>query len=190
MLGFEGFRATPDEITMSSLRKRGTRNKLINSEGREISASRRLCGRIGNRLACVKCSNAHTVPTVWSYPMLAVNDMHNRRALVVIIERSTIPVRVFIVAPNGVDPTSTEITSRSIGREQPPGIKHDRRIQAVSLRPPLTLPTPAAAKVTHVPSTGKDAQLVNDVVDHAFRNPGCRQLAPADSLLPTDCPAR
>jgi hypothetical protein len=62
-----------------------------------------------------------------------------------------------------------------IGREQPPAIKHDRRIHPVSLRPPPTLPAPAAANATHVPSTffstGKDAQPVNDVVDHTSRLP-------------------
>ena len=78
----------------------------INSEEREISASRRLRGRLGDRLAWVN-SNAHTCA------MPAVNDMHSRKVLIVTTERSTIPVRVFIVAPNGAAPTSTEITSRS-----------------------------------------------------------------------------
>ena len=61
----------------------------------------------------------------------------------------------------------------TVGREQHFSIKHDRRIQAVTLRPPLIPPAPAAAKATHVPSTfssaGKDAQPVNGVVSHASR---------------------
>jgi hypothetical protein len=79
----------------------------INPGEREISASRRLRGRLGDPPACMKCSNAHTCAKP------AGNDMHSRRALIVIIERSTILVRVFTVAPNGVVRTSTEITSRS-----------------------------------------------------------------------------
>ena len=77
------------------------------------------------------------------------------------------------MAPNGVAPTSTEITSRSsilvstptwlgkmagtrrrttrlIEREQPPAIKYDGRIRVVSMRPPLTPPATAAAKATHM----------------------------------------
>jgi hypothetical protein len=74
-----------------------------------------------------------------------------------------------------------------IGRERPSAIKHDRRIQAVSLYPPLTPPAPAAAKAIHVPSafssTVEDAQPVNDVVDHISRLPPPR---PGGSTTP-DC---
>jgi hypothetical protein len=84
-----------------------TPRSFCNPGEREMSALRRLRGRLGNLLACAKCSNAHTCAKP------AANDMHYRRALIVITEQSTIPVRVFIVAPNGVAATSTEITSRS-----------------------------------------------------------------------------
>lgn len=61
-----------------------------------------------------------------------------------------------------------------IERVQPLVIKHDRRIQTVSLRPPLTHSAPAASKATHVPSsfsfTGEDAQPVKGV-DYASRLP-------------------
>jgi hypothetical protein len=176
----------------------------INPGNREISASRRLRGRLGNLLASGKCPNAHTCAKP------AANDMHSRRDLIVITERGTIPVRVFIVVSNGV--ASTEATSGSsilvlgkaagsrrkatiIGREQPPAIKHDQRVHPLSLRPPPTLPAPAAAKATHVPSTfsstGKDAQPVNDVVDYTSRLPPVLPGAPdrssraATALIPT-----
>jgi hypothetical protein len=85
-----------------------------------------------------------------------------------------------------------------IGREQPPAIKYDQRVHPLSLRPPPTLPAPAAVKATHVPctfsSTGKDAQPANDVVDYTSRLlpvlPG-RSTAPdrssrvATALIPT-----
>jgi hypothetical protein len=73
----------------------------------------------------------------------------------------------------------------AMGKGQPPAIKHDRRIQAVPPRLPLTLPAPAATKATHIPSSfssiGKGAQSVNDVVDQAFwLPPACsgRSTAP------------
>ena len=63
----------------------------------------------------------------------------------------------------------------TIGREHLFAIKHDRRIKAVSLRPSLTPSASATSNATHVPSTfsstGENAQLVNNVVDHASRLP-------------------
>ena len=57
-----------------------------------------------------------------------------------------------------------------IGRDQPPAVKQDRRIQAVSLCPPLTPPAPKATRgPSTFSSTAKDAQSLNDVVDHASR---------------------
>ena len=74
-------------------------------------------------------------------------------------------------------------------REQPPAMNHDRQIQAVSPRPPLILPAPAAAKATNVPSTfsstEKDTQPVNDVVDHASSLPPAR---PGGSTTPCSNP--
>ena len=70
-----------------------------------------------------------------------------------------------------------------IGRDRPPAIKLDQRIQAVPLRLPLSPPAP---KVTHdVPSTfssiGKDAQPLNNVVDHAS---GLLPACPGESTAP------
>jgi hypothetical protein len=71
------------------------------------------------------------------------------------------------------------------GREQPLAIKHDQRIHPLSLRPPPTLPAPAAVKAPHVSSTfsstGKDSQPVNGVVDYTSRLPPAR---PSGSTAP------
>jgi hypothetical protein len=66
------------------------------------------CTGLGDPLTFVKLA------LLDSRVMIAVQHMHSRRAFIVITERSTIPDRVFIVALNGVAPTSTEITLRSI----------------------------------------------------------------------------
>ena len=63
----------------------------------------------------------------------------------------------------------------AIGRKHPSAIKHDRRTQDVSLRPSLTPSASVASKATHAPSTfsstGENAKLVNNVVDHTSRLP-------------------
>src|SRR6266403_1448590 len=78
-----------------------------NPEEREGSTSKRRRGRLDNLLVHAKRLNAHTCA------ILVANDMHSGRALIVIFEQSTIPVRVSIAASNGVAHTSTGITSRS-----------------------------------------------------------------------------
>ena len=70
----------------------------------------------------------------------------------------------------------------ALGRDQPPAIKHDRQIRAVSMRPPLTPPVPAPTKSAHVPSTfSSTRKYVNNVVPHASRLPPAR---PGGSTTP------
>ncbi|KAI0265258.1 hypothetical protein BGY98DRAFT_1181593 [Russula aff. rugulosa BPL654] len=155
-------------------RAKGTRNKPHQSQkirNNRVEAS----SRSPRRSAIMpEVSNAYTRAKP------AANDIHSRRASIDTIEQSTILYRDHIEKEHpGVNPdlvlgkAAGSRRKATVGREQHFSIKHDRRIQAVSLRPPLIPPAPAAAKATHVPSTfssaGKDAQPVNGVVSHASR---------------------
>lgn len=194
-LAFGGFRATPDEI--ATFMEGGTRNKPDQSRTRKMrnkraeassrsprrSASMRevlerpyLCNVCGERYAQPQGVNRHYrakhdpsscmyCGAKWSRPYQYRDHIEKQHP--------------------DVDPdlvlgkvAGSRRKATVAGRDQPPAIKLDRRIPTISLRTPLTPPAPAAAKATHVPSTfpstGKDSQLVDDVVDHASRLPPAR----------------
>ncbi|KAI0274357.1 hypothetical protein BGY98DRAFT_994099 [Russula aff. rugulosa BPL654] len=73
----------------------------------------------------------------------------------------------------GPDLVLDKVCSRPRATGHRKRIKLDGRIQAVSLRPPLTPPAIAVAKATHVPSTcsstGKDVEPVDDVGRPCFQ---------------------
>ncbi len=178
MLGFESSHATPDEIATSRLMERGKRNKPNQSR------------RIGNKR--VEASSRRSRSPRQSAGM---REMPERPYLCECGKRYAQPQGVNRHYRAKHDPSSCVICGAKWSRpyqyrdhieKQHPGvdpdlvlaIKHDRRIQAVSSRPPPTQTAPAAAEATHVPSTfsstGKDAQPVNNVVGHTFRLPPAR----------------
>jgi len=202
LLGFEGFRAAQDEIATSSLMERGTRkkpnqsrrtrNERVEASSRSPRQSAGMREMLERPYPCKACGERYAQPQGVNRHYRAKHDPSSCIYCGARWSRRY-QYRDHIEKQHpGVDPdlilgkaARSRRKATVIGREQPPAIKHDRRIQAVSLQPPLTLPAPAAAKATHVPSTlsstGKDAQPVNDVVDHASRLPPAR---PGGSTTP------
>jgi hypothetical protein len=203
LLGFEGFCATQDEIATSGRVERGTRNKPNQSRKsrnkrveapsrspgqsagiREVPERPYLCKACGERYAQPQGLNRHYRakhdPSSCIYCGAKWSRPYQYRGH---IEKQHPDVDPDLVLGKAASSRRKATVS---GREQPPAIKHDQRIHPVSLRPPPTLPAPAAANATHVPSTffstGKDVQPVNDVVDHASRLPPARAVT---ALIPT-----
>ncbi len=202
LLMSEGFRAVPDKIPShtSSLLESGsrktpkqsrrTRRKHVKAPSRssgQLTGTREalerpyLCNTCGERYAQRQGVNRHFrakhnpsscvyCGVKWSRPYQYRNHIEKQH-------------------PN-IDPdlvlgkaSSSRRKATVIGREQPqhvsiPAIRRERRIQAVSLCPPLTPSPPAVANITHAPptfsSTGGHAQPLSDVVDHASRLPLAR----------------
>jgi len=195
LLGLEGFRATPDKIATSSLVERGTRkkpnqsrrtrNKCVEASSRSPRQSASMREVLERPYPCKACGERYAQPqgvnrhyrakhdpssciycgAKWSRPYQYRDHIEKQHP-------DIDPDLVLGKAPG------SRRKATVIRREQPPAIKHDRRIQVVSPQPPMTAPAPAAAKATHFPSTfssiGKYAQPVNAVVDHTSRLPPAR----------------
>jgi hypothetical protein len=201
LLGFEGFRATPDEIAATSFVERGTRNKpnqsrrMRNKRVEAPSRSSRQSGGMREVLErpypCKACGERYAQPQGVNRHYRA---KHDPSSCIYCGAKWSRPYQyrdhIEKLHPD-VDPdlvlgkAAGSRRKATVRREQPPAIEHDRRIHPVSLRPPPILPAPAAARATHVPSTfsstGKDSQPVNDVVDHSSTLPPAR---PGGSTAP------
>lgn len=208
LLGFEGFRATSDEIATSNLverrarsksnQSRRTRNKRVESPlrsprqsavMREVLERPYLCKACGERYAQPQGVNRHYrakhdpsscnyCGANWSRPYQYRDHIEKRHPD---IDPDLVLGKV----------AGSRRKATVIGREQPPAIIHGQQIHHISMRPTPTLPAPAAVKATRVPSSlfsnGKEAQPVS--VLPPVRQAPDRSSRAATALFPTPLPA-